>query len=673
MRQIKLSRKGPSVGVRKPKKKHARKEVRGRATRVRTRSAAATGRETSSNSNVQSSQSGAGNSSVGDVGDVRGERGGTAGQASAMVWKAELGRRSYDIKRLQEHVATLVSYNRELVLKAKDRELQLKLLQESPTNSKKGYAVDSLASKRRNDKVIRNHKDLYQEFTADGVDIRLHKTFSDMYTRMYVVGKFLSSETSRTWALSMVDHTTYNDLKSSESVMVDWRSAMVLVPSEEDSRDENGLLGWEDLVIFRHTNESNSVSHYIPMCLLRRAQSFPAYAASTYVMTRILSEFGFRHHHGDGTAEQGFATAKEFREECAKSRTLRNRLKIVARNDFANRKRAMRNTYLEMLGYDVSKLGSMKVKKTQATRSTNKSVCAEVSTSRNVVRQSSAGNENGDGKHGIGSDSMVVQRSHADDENIDTYSTDMEMDNVLDKLLPFVVREDGDAVVRHTNAWRTAIHAVIRADESVVEERLDADTVDVLFNNEASRRAFAIFLGPIGNLSGTFSIMQLERADAWMTVILEDLKKKCSGTHQNRGLDTMQLKIRYNFILPHAVCNLQKEIVEKMKVSLRQVPANATFLESELKVYRGDKTIDVLSNMHRFYTVAVLYPPRNLYYIALKPASFNKYICSWLPTTPDCYIGYCPEADTTMVEFGVTELKAHMPEDFENDDLDLEF
>ena len=128
--------------------------------------------------------------------------------------------------------------------------------------------ADSFSSKRRNDKVIRNWNDLHKEFLADGVDVRLHKTFTDMYSRMYVIGKYLSSETNRLWAMSMTDNTKYRDIKSDDSIKVDWRSSMVMVPQQENDKDETGRPACDRLVVFNLNRPPHSTDRYIPMCPL---------------------------------------------------------------------------------------------------------------------------------------------------------------------------------------------------------------------------------------------------------------------------------------------------------------------------------------------------------------------------------------------------------------------
>lgn len=232
-----------------------------------------------------------------------------------------------------------------------------------------------------------------------------------------------------------------------------------------------------------------------------------------------------------------------------------------------------------------------------------------------------------------------------------------------------MIPDQPQAVVQQTNLWRTSTHDEIRADVTVGEKRLDIDDVDVLFHNKAARRAFSAFLGPVGNMSSTFSIIQLARADAWMTTILEDLKKKCRGSHVSRGLDTMILKLRYNYLLPHAVCNLQKEVVQNMRKAMKPHKADYVFFDTELKIIQGSTADEILANNHRTYTVAAFYPPRGVYYIALRAASFKNYICSWLPNTRDCYIGYCEKPGTTMVEFRADGHEAGNNEDLQSDDM----
>ena len=93
------------------------------------------------------------------------------------------------------------------------------------------------------------------------------------------------------------------------------------------------------------------------------------------------------------------------------------------------------------------------------------------------------------------------------------------------------------------------------------------------------------------------------------------------------------------------------------------------FFDAELKVFDGSNQQEILCNMHRTYTVAAFYPPRSVYYIALTAPTFQRYICSWLLHTRDCYIGYCEKPGSVMVEFTTEGIEAANTEDLKSDGM----
>lgn len=168
-------------------------------------------------------------------------------------------------------------------------------------------------SANRNDSVLSNVNFSHHKFSFEGVDVRMYRTFNDMYNKMYDIWKFISTQTNRHWALLMVDHTTYDKMKSDESVELYWRSYMVQLRSEESDLYKTGRPSLDDWVIFMH-HRPESLRFHITLCRLDRASQFSTYASTVHNLIRLRAKLLFRHHHAKGVHEEEFETVRDFLE-----------------------------------------------------------------------------------------------------------------------------------------------------------------------------------------------------------------------------------------------------------------------------------------------------------------------------------------------------------------------
>lgn len=61
----------------------------------------------------------------------------------------------------------------------------------------------------------------------------------------------------------------------------------------------------------------------------------------------------------------------------------------------------------------------------------------------------------------------------------------------------------------------------------------------------------------------------------------------------------------------------------------------------DYKEFLNDDEQSKMGSEMRIFTTIAPYPPHGLYYIALKSEMLQEYVCRWLSSADDCYIGYC--------------------------------
>ena len=148
--------------------------------------------------------------------------------------------------------------------------------------------------------------------------------------------------------------------------------------------------------------------------------------------------------------------------------------------------------------------------------------------------------------------------------------------------------------------------------------------------------------------------MWIARADAWMTSVIEDMQRRLRGIGRG-GREPRVLKSRYNALLPVATANVQAEMVDMLRASLRTQVSSLQLLDEELNIRAADSEEEVLYNDDRRFTVAVYYRPRKVYYIAIQPDVFQAHISSYVGRMMDVYIGYCSTAQRRMTAFSAAE------------------
>lgn len=65
--------------------------------------------------------------------------------------------------------------------------------------------------------------------------------------------------------------------------------------------------------------------------------------------------------------------------------------------------------------------------------------------------------------------------------------------------------------------------------------------------------------------------------------------------------------------------------------------------------------MNVLQNIHRWYTAAVYYLPCRLYYISIPPGVDARYLLEHFDLVMDMYVGYCSARLWNMLVFDVND------------------
>ena len=165
--------------------------------------------------------------------------------------------------------------------------------------------------------------------------------------------------------------------------------------------------------------------------------------------------------------------------------------------------------------------------------------------------------------------------------------------------------------------------------------------------------AYDTFIGTPPSDGQTASLIWLARDDAWMTSIIEDLRRRLKGVSCG-GREPQVLKTRYLALLPKATANLQRECLRSLRRALRTNSAVLDILHGDLQIQDGVGQVHVLNNEGRQFTTAIYYRPNKLYYIAIKPKVFAINITPHLGYVMDAYVGYCMDKNRMMTPFDAT-------------------
>jgi len=204
----------------------------------------------------------------------------------------------------------------------------------------------------------------------------------------------------------------------------------------------------------------------------------------------------------------------------------------------------------------------------------------------------------------------------------------------------------------NVSRWRTAkfsdiVHGSVTEETSARREDGPNEFIDKLFNNEPARHAFHALRGfepsaddPHG-MDAT--IMNLARADAWMTTVLT-MAQEPGGRGGKRHVT---FKMWFDRFLPLAVEEILgtcRAVLEEKYPEELSKPFNLR--EEKRKCLEEGKDVpSVYDNQWRKATVTFQMPSSRYDYVALTASWFNDNICSWMGTVRDCYVGRSPAED----------------------------
>lgn len=206
-----------------------------------------------------------------------------------------------------------------------------------------------------------------------------------------------------------------------------------------------------------------------------------------------------------------------------------------------------------------------------------------------------------------------------------------------------------------TDWWRTALFEDICSSVTEPVTNREVTGEDILFRNEPARRAFEAFRGRILEPDDDASIMTLIRVDAWITAVIEDLsrKKSVSDLGKRGGMETLVLRERYKTLLVESAENLLQCCCRSLMNSVKESTDSRSRLRMEFTVGKHKEMERRLRNNVRLHTIAFQYPGNNHFYIAVRHETFTSLICSWYGKVQDCYILFSRGRGHPMQKFEV--------------------
>ena len=556
--------------------------------------------------------------------------------------KGELGRAKSELVRLDAHVALLNKCNDRLEreceeLKATVTTLRMKNKDRGRTTS----ALDNTSSVFRVGRYRRqmgyNSEELHGMFKEEGVQLTFHPCFVEVYMRMFHLAKHTTSET--TWESLFCDTLSdQTDMHSiNKTIVTDWRGFMVEADDPPSEVTDNTEPLWHCLVVAER-KVGNVKCYYIPECLYSRHKTGPFYATAAQVLNRALYEFTFIRMRTSYTGQEsiGLSTVKE---EVGKSNELQRRLRATSQAHIANRRKEAKDVYFGILGYDV------------ATYTKHWQDLQNLKTPPRQRASLDSDDNDHDEEEGEGQEqSESLPNCSSQDDN----SSLLEMEREVEHLLN-VFAEDEALANDSTNRWRVRSYETLCSRSATDLPDYDDIQTDILFRNKAARVAYDTFIGTRPSDGQTTSLIWVARADAWMTCVIEDLRRRLKGVSRG-GREPHVLKTRYIALLPNATANLQRECLRALRRSLSYDDATLQRLHGELQVRDGVGRDHMLNNDGRKFTIAIYYRPNKLYYIAIKPKVFAINITPHLGHVMDAYVGYCTNKNRKMTPFDSTVL-----------------
>ena len=391
--------------------------------------------------------------------------------------KGQLGRANAEIIRLDGHVALLNRCNDRLEKECLDLRAKLTTLQ---TKERPDF-IDSeqslfRASRRRANAVL-DVDELQQVFTREGVQLAIQPCFAEIYARMFHLCKRTTTET--TW-YSLFIRSVDVDTDLSEvdrTIVTDWRNFMVPTKPVRHTSTEECQVSWQCIVVAQ-TNHRDMRTMYIPECLYSRHMKGECFRADVEALNRALHEFAFVHMKVT-TPQCTSLNIGDMEVEVRKSTEMYRRLKSASQSHMANRRMNAKDTYFNMLGYDVSTyVAHWKDLRRNSTGG------------RQADRGAGDVNRRQNDEDGNGQQSIDRQRPRLSQ---DETSTLLDMERDVERLLT-VFHEPDEVAENATNRWRVRTFHAIAARSA--EEWPDDDTAhtDWLFRNKPARKAFELFM-----------------------------------------------------------------------------------------------------------------------------------------------------------------------------------
>ena len=133
--------------------------------------------------------------------------------------------------------------------------------------------------------------------------------------------------------------------------------------------------------------------------------------------------------------------------------------------------------------------------------------------------------------------------------------------------------------------------------------------------------AYDTFIGTPPSDGQTASLIWLARDDAWMTSIIEDLRRRLKDVSRG-GWEPQLLKTSYPTLLSKETANLQRECLRSLRRSLRFNSAVLERLHGALQIQDGVGRDHFLNNDGHKFAIAIYYRPNTVYYVAITPKMF---------------------------------------------------
>ena len=179
--------------------------------------------------------------------------------------------------------------------------------------------------------------------------------------------------------------------------------------------------------------------------------------------------------------------------------------------------------------------------------------------------------------------------------------------------------------------------------------------VDILFLNEAARRAFSELRGHRVDDERNFteadvSIISLARADAAMTTMLKWIKVGGRGGVRNSNYNDC-----FRQLLPLATESIIKEIWDDL----------ADLVPHEMFPYlqsANSSIVEQYGNDAREWTTVVKSPEDNYLYLLAKPEYFKTKVCPWLGCVKDCQVGRCLPTERLFTRIEIKTVCAELAE-----------